>query len=263
VSRTIAIVCHGPYHAQIDSIVAACQVQLTRDVEPAWHLAPTELGVVDYGAAPPRNAWQLVVTPHYYLAHYYLVSMTDHETPEGQPRAVVWTGGVEAQGHELSAYVSAALIGMVVDPRIRLFDHSAGIVIAREPVTPAWGYTYPIEASNTIGEVHVSDFVYPAWYDDPNPWLNGEVSVDTEHRFSQGPFDRAGRLPIPGALAVDLGSMLAWEGGNWFQTVVKVHPDFGLVQTRQPITIVDYFEPTGLPKRVWPRIEQCHGRPPE
>lgn len=148
----------------------ACDIQLRRDVAPAWGMTPFD--VKFYTGKPPAKALKLVIFDDADQAD----ALGYHsDGPDGYPYGRVFTKPVlNAEGKAVSGPGSVAsvlsheVIELFGDPECnRWADGLDGNSYAFELCDPVEGDTYDIMATNR--KVSVSNFVLPAWFDQNPP----------------------------------------------------------------------------------------------
>lgn len=144
--------------ALVQQYVAAQQIQLDRDFEPAWRLATT-LVFVPPGSFIPAGSWQLVFLDHSDQADA-LGYHTD-EAPGGLPRSKVFVQDILNDGLSWPVTASHEVLEMRVDPMIDQTVTVGDTVYAKECADAPEDdeFAYPING------VHMSDFVLPSWFD--------------------------------------------------------------------------------------------------
>jgi hypothetical protein len=154
---------------EVKEVTAALQDQVHRDLAPIWGVDAV-LTAVPKGGSPDPNSWWLV-----FLDDTDQLSMLGYHdrTPEGLPRGKVFVRTAKQANVAWSNTASHELLAMLVDPRINL----AVWVQSSETSATAWAYeiTAPCggdENAYKKGNVLVSDFVTPAWFDPSAPVAN-------------------------------------------------------------------------------------------
>jgi hypothetical protein len=150
----------------VQTVVDALQKQVTSDFFPAWGVN-AQLTFIPTGGTPPPGTWWLSILDDSDQAG----ALGYHDlTPDGLPIGKVFAGTDLKYGMTWSVTASHELLEMLGDPNINLTvfvqnDQSTGILYAYE-VSDA------CEAENfgyQIGNVLVSDFVFPAWFESFRP----------------------------------------------------------------------------------------------
>jgi hypothetical protein len=149
---------------EIKKVIAALQDQVHNDLAPIWGV-DAELTVVPKGKQPEAHSWWLVFQDD----TEYAGALGYHDvTPEGLPRAKVFVRTAKKSGVAWSNTASHELLSMLVDPRMTIVaweesSATSGTAWAYEITSPCGGD----ENTYKKGDVLVTDFVTPAWFD-PN-----------------------------------------------------------------------------------------------
>jgi len=151
---------------EIRPVVDALQHQVTNDFRPPWGI-DAELTYVPSGNQPPGETWWLTVLDDSDQAG----ALGYHDlTSEGLPLGKVFAATDIKYGSHWSATASHELLEMLADPNINL------TVFSQKADTTGTLYAYEVcdacEADNygyKIGNVLVSDFVFPSWFEDFRP----------------------------------------------------------------------------------------------
>jgi hypothetical protein len=147
---------------QVQTAVTALQIQVTRDWAPVWRTTAT-LVFLNKTQAVPAGAWPI-----------YVLDTSDvsgalgyhDELASGVPYGRIFAKDAAKYGYSWTVTLSHELLEMLCDPNINLTvfrqtSSTAGSIYAYEVGDPveadALGYK--------INNVLVSDFVYPAWFD--------------------------------------------------------------------------------------------------
>jgi len=148
-------------------VTKALQIQITRDFAPAWGLT-AKLVFVPKGQPPPPGSWWLTILDNSDVAN----ALGYHDfTTEGLPIGKIFAKTDLDNKLQWSVTASHELVEMVADPdicRAAYVPHGAGLrFYAYETADPcqADGYGYDIDVGDGGPSVHVSDFVYPAWFE--------------------------------------------------------------------------------------------------
>jgi hypothetical protein len=146
--------------AQLAPVLAALQIQVTRDFYPAWGV-DARLVPVMKGSKPPAGAWWVVLmnTSDFAGAAGY------HDvTPEGLPLGKAFVKSDIDAGRPWTTTISHEVLEMLADPDISRVVEYAGarksIFFALEVCDPCQDDKYAYK----INEVLVSDFIYPGWF---------------------------------------------------------------------------------------------------
>jgi len=148
---------------EVAAFTAAMQIQLDRDFAPAWQLT-ANLTTFPSGAAIPSGSWIL-----------YIMDTSDqagalgyHDlTSDGYPIGKVFAKDDQKYGLSWTVTASHEIVEMLADPYIQ------NTVFAQTSNTG--GTLYSLEVADAveddsfgykINNVLLSDFVYPAWFED-------------------------------------------------------------------------------------------------
>ena len=153
--------------ADLAPLVAALQIQVSRDFYPVWGV-DAHLDAVPPGANPPPGYWVLGIFDDADQAG----ALGYHDvTPDGLPIGKVFVRLTLAQGSAVSSTASHELCEMLVDPDVNLcaeVDNARGVPIrfyayevCDAPEADAYNYMIAINGVN----IAVSDFVYPSWFE--------------------------------------------------------------------------------------------------
>ncbi len=139
---------------EFDGLIGALQVYVDEYVVPVWG-TPCELkqanGYLD-------DAWALVFlddADHLPFARHDL-------TPTGRPHSKVFVRTSERDGFSAGLSASHELVEMLVDPGLNLFARHRGtnVFYSYEVADPVEDHFFEIDGH------HMSDFVYPAYFED-------------------------------------------------------------------------------------------------
>lgn len=145
-------------------MVAAVDLQMSRDVEPVWSLP--RIPVV-FTKAPPKGARVIVLVdtaddPQALGYHDEVGSVQSGVVgckPELDQGAHALTGP-----YSVASILSHEVLELAVDPRCNLWaDSGHGYMIAYEVGDPTQSDSY------TVAGISVSNFVYPSWFDPNSP----------------------------------------------------------------------------------------------
>ena len=208
---TVAIVnqCTVLTDAQVTPVVAALQVQVSRDVAPAWGIDAHVIQVMK-GQVAPKGVWQLVLLDNADQAG----ALGYHDlTSDGLPIGKAFMKTDLDNGAIWSVTVSHELLEMLVDPWINL------TVFSQTTNTAGKLYAYEVcdacEADNLaydINGVKVSDFVHPSWFSDPG---------------SKDKMDQMGKITKSFQVLAGgyIGEFDVTRGGGWKQLTAQRLPD--------------------------------------
>jgi hypothetical protein len=191
--------------------VPALQTQVSRDFAPIWG-DDASLVFVAGSAAPPPDAWQLVVLDDSDQAN----ALGYHDlTSNGLPIGKVFARSDQLANSQVSVTCSHELLEMLVDPMIVstvMFDDGQGNVaaFALEVCDTCEADDYGYDISGTL----VSDFVYPSWFGArPNP-----QGVAPEALDAGGHVGVALNLADPASAILPGGYIGMWQPpGGWTQ----------------------------------------------
>ncbi len=162
----------------VQAIVPALQIQVTRDFAPWYGIAP-DLLFVPRGAQSPAAAWPLVLSD----SADQPGALGYHMTKQGKPWGIVGVKDDMAAGGSVSVTLSHELLEMLYDPYVTSvvvidtqmggFRGSITAIIAQEVCDACEADQFGYD----INGVKVSDFVLP-W------WFGGEVPTGSEGKYS-------------------------------------------------------------------------------
>jgi hypothetical protein len=146
----------------VSAAVAALQIQLDRDWQPAWGTTAT-LKFYNRNQAVPATSWIIWImdTSDYPGALGY-----HDETAASRPYAKVFAKTAQQYGYNWTVTLSHELLEMMADPWVNL-------TVFRQTTATA-GTLYAYESCDAvehdrfgyrINNILVSDFQYPAWFD--------------------------------------------------------------------------------------------------
>ena len=193
--------------AEVIKVVAALQVQVSQHFAPVWGLDATIL-FVPKGSSPPQGAWWLTVLDNSDQAG----ALGYHDlTNEGLPLGKVFAGTDLQYGQQWSVTASHELLEMLADPNINL---AATVEPGRSgSVMTLYGYEVADaceadEDGYRIGDVLVSDFVFPSWFE--SFWIDSTTPLP---QFDQkGMINRPFQLLPGGYISVyDVNSGQGWS----------------------------------------------------
>jgi hypothetical protein len=152
--------------AEVTPVVAALQQQVNNDFGPVWGIA-AQLTFIPTGAQPPAGTWWLSILDDSDQAG----ALGYHDiTPDGLPLGKVFAGTDLKYGMQWSVTASHELLEMLADPNINLTvfvqdNQGTGIIYAYEVCDACEADPLAYQ----IGNVAVSDFVYPSWFESFRP----------------------------------------------------------------------------------------------
>jgi len=193
--------------SDIRPVVQALQEQVTNDFLPAWGV-DAELTFVPTGSAPPTSTWWLTFLDDSDQAG----ALGYHDlTPDGLPLGKVFAATDLKYGNSWSVTASHELLEMLADPNINL------TVFVQNANTTGTLFAYEVcdacEADNfgyKIGNVLVSDFVYPAWFED--------FRAQGSTQFDQGNHIQSALELLPGGY---IGVFDVNGGSGWTQITAE------------------------------------------
>jgi hypothetical protein len=198
---------------RVAACAAALEIQVNRDLAPAWSVRPTQVIATDPASPPPPSfAWQLVLLDDADQAGalgYHLL------TPFGLPLGRVFVRTAQQAGVSWQSVASHELCEMLVDPWINLeMQTGAQQFMAVEVCDPVEGDSYLINSEP------VSNFVTP-------PWFVGRLPPPAPQR----PFDQLALVTAMQQLRPQ-GYVSVWDPVNGWQaqlgparTAVPDHDD--------------------------------------
>jgi hypothetical protein len=149
--------------ADVTPVVAALQKQVSNDFRPAWGV-DAELKIVAKTSQPPAGSWWLVILDDSDQAG----ALGYHDlTSDGMPIGKVFAASDLKAGTSWTVTASHELMEMLADPNINL------TVFVQNTNTTGTLYAYEVcdaceddSVGYPIDNVMMSDFVYPAWFED-------------------------------------------------------------------------------------------------
>jgi hypothetical protein len=196
--------------AEVTTVVAALQQQVTNDFRPVWG-TDAELKMVPQGAQPTAGTWWLVILDDSDQAG----ALGYHDlTPDGLPMGKVFAASDLKAGSSWSVTASHELLEMLADPNINL------TVFVQDANTTGTLYAYEVcdaceddSFGYQINNVLVSDFVFPSWFE------NFRAQGSTQ-------FDRMNAIHSPFELLSGgyIGTFSITEGSGWQQRTAEKHP---------------------------------------
>jgi hypothetical protein len=147
---------------EVRPVVDALQQQVTHDFFPAWGVN-AQLTFIPTGTTPPADSWWLSILDDSDQAG----ALGYHDiTPAGLPLGKVFAATDLKFGTQWSVTASHELLEMLADPNINLTvfvqnDQTTGILYAYEVCDACEADQF----SYKIGNVSVSDFVFPSWFE--------------------------------------------------------------------------------------------------
>ncbi len=196
--------------AEVTPVVAALQQQVINDFRPIWG-QDAELRMIPRGTQPPTGSWWLVILDDSDQAD----ALGYHDlTTEGLPIGKVFAGSNLKAGVSWSVTASHDLLEMLVDPNINL------TVFVQNANTMGTLYAYEVcdaceddGFSYQIDNIQVSDFVYPAWFE--NFREQGSTQFDKMNQI---------RNPLELLSGGCIGTFNVRDGSGWQQQTAERHP---------------------------------------
>ncbi len=160
-------------------VVAALQIQVSRDFVAAWGLDAKLIWTTKHTpAALPKGTWEIVILDNCDQAD----ALGYHDiTSQGLPIGKVFAKSDIDAGLQWSVTASHELLEMLADPDINL-------TVFREDVQQLWSYEVcdaceSDELGYKIGDVLVSDFVFPSWFE--GFWSPGSTQFDFQNKITE------------------------------------------------------------------------------
>jgi len=193
--------------SDIRPVVQALQQQVSNDFLPAWGV-DAQLTFVPTGSAPPTGTWWLTILDDSDQAG----ALGYHDlTSDGLPLGKVFAATDLKYGNSWSVTASHELLEMLADPNINL------TAFVQNATTTGTLFAYEVcdacEADNfgyKIGNVLVSDFVLPAWFEDFR--AQGSTQFDQTNHI-QSPLEL-----LPGGY---IGVLNVSGGSGWTQLTAE------------------------------------------
>jgi len=196
--------------AEVTPVVIALQQQVTNDFRPIWGI-DAELKLIPQGTPAPAGTWWLVILDDSDQAG----ALGYHDlTPDGLPMGKIFAASDLKAGDSWSVTASHELLEMLADPNINL------TVFVQNANTTGTLYAYEVcdaceddSFGYTINNVLVSDFVYPAWFE------NFREEGSTQ-------FDRQNQIKDPLQLLTGgyIGVFSVTDGTGWQQQTAEKTP---------------------------------------
>jgi hypothetical protein len=196
--------------AEVTTVVAALQQQVTNDFRPVWG-TDAELKMIPQGTQPTAGTWWLVILDDSDQAG----ALGYHDlTPEGLPMGKIFAASDLKARTSWSVTASHELLEMLADPNVNL------TVFVQDANTTGMLYAYEVcdaceddSFGYQINNVLVSDFVYPAWF-------------ENFHAQGSTQFDRMNAIHTPFELLSGgyIGTFDITEGSGWQQQTAEKHP---------------------------------------
>jgi hypothetical protein len=168
--------CDSVTAEEIEKVVAALQVQVHRDLAPAWGI-DAELTLVRSGESPPEKSWWLHLQDDIKeegVLGYHGVNSA------GLPLAHVGVRSSTNAGMPWTLAASHTILQLLANPKGTLAIVERDRVIPQEICRPCYGERYAYK----INDVMVSDFVLPAWF-------------ESFRKQRSAPFDYCGHISEP------------------------------------------------------------------
>jgi hypothetical protein len=192
--------------AAVQAVIPALQEQVSSHFAPRWGV-DADLAFFPAAAQPPAGNWWLTILDDSDQAG----ALGYHDvTPEGLPLGKVFANTDLLYNLQWTVTASHELLEMLADPGINLTAFvQTTFALDQNVVGRAYAYEVcdPCEADDdgyVIGGVHVSDFVFPAWFE---PFQPPTAEFDYRHLIT-APF----QLRPGGYMSVfDLTSGTGWQ----------------------------------------------------
>jgi len=165
--------------SQVSEVTAALQSQVHNDFAPLWGI-DADLTYYPAGQQPPATAWVLGIFDDSDQAG----ALGYHDlTQQGLPLGKVFAGTDAKYGSQWSVTASHELLEMLGDPDINLTvfrqqQDGTGVLYAYETCDACEDDSFGYK----IGNVMVSDFVLPSWFEEFHP---GGTQYDFKNYISQ------------------------------------------------------------------------------
>ncbi len=175
---------------ELAAAVPALQTQVHRDFAKAWGI-DADLHFVPKGQIPAQDTWWLTILDDSDRAE----TVGYHElTPEGRPHGKVFTRSDQSLNIPWTVTASHELLEMLADPNAHLAvfvqpQAYASFLYAYEVCDPCEARAFWYTIDTGVKQVHVSDFVFPAWFE---PLPTGST------QFDQGGYIAAPFQLLPG-----------------------------------------------------------------
>ena len=196
--------------ADVIPVVAALQQQVTNDFRPIWGI-DAELKLVPQGTPAQAGTWALVILDDSDQAG----ALGYHDlTPDGLPLGKIFAASDLKAGTSWSVTASHELLEMLADPNINLTvfvqnANTTGTLYAYEVCDACEDDSFGYQINNVL----VSDFVYPAWFE------NFRAQGSTQ-------FDRMNKIQNPLELLTNgyIGVFSVTDGTGWQQQTAEKIP---------------------------------------
>lgn len=209
--------------ADVEKMVAALQIQMSRDFYPAWGLDAV-LDFVPTGGTAPAGHWQLVMLDNSPQAD----ALGFHDlTAEGLPIGKCFVKSDLDAGASYTTTAGHELMELRADPdlvRCVLIDNRLyALEVADSPEADNFGYL--------IDGVLMSDFVYPSWFE--SFWAPGQVQFDYGKHITN-PFEI-----LPGGYIgyMDINSTNGWQ--QLTERIIFPDPTYPPMYPTSPVTYPD------------------------
>ena len=203
--------------AQVAAVIPAMQTQQTRDLAPAYDVEPMQICFIPHGQPMPLDHATCVISDTSDQAG----ALGYHDVDErDRPIIHVFAKDDIDNGLSWTVTLSHELIEARIDPHINdtvFVENYPGTggpaVLAKEPGDAVEADRYGYK----IGDVLVSDFVLPAWFDE---------------RAVSGPYSFRNHVSAPFQIA-DEGYIGRWDGQQWTQDGLQRHAARGSRRERR------------------------------
>jgi len=219
--------------ADITTVVAALQKQVTSDFRPVWGV-DAELTMVAKTSQPPTGSWWLVILDDSDQAG----ALGYHDlTSDGMPLGKVFAASDLKAGTSWTVTASHELLEMLADPNINL------TVFVQNANTTGTLYAYEVcdaceddSVGYQIENILLSDFVYPSWF-------------EGFHTTGSTQFDRTNQMQNPLQLLTNgyIGVFNVSAGSGWQQQTALAT----LTDTRNRGNVGSRRERRSTPRNQW------------
>lgn len=160
--------------AELRRMVAACALQLRRDVAPAWGRLPAPVKAHGSADEAPTDALVLTLLDRPADAEN-LLGVHGEVAKNGRPYGEVYPNRILDAGESISHVLSHEILEAFINPDLNLWaEGRPGEMWAYEICDPVHADAYPVDIAGH--EVLVANFVYPAWFD-----IQRQVGAPLDH----------------------------------------------------------------------------------
>ncbi len=149
-------------NAEVEAVCGALRKQVERDLAPAWGIS-ADIRLLPAGAEPAAGSWLLLILDD---SEYPGVPSYHTLTIEGLPLVKVFVRTARSRNFDWTMCASHELLEMLVDPvlnsAVLRYTNGARQLYVRQICDPCRDpqFAYRIDG------ILVSDFVFPAWFED-------------------------------------------------------------------------------------------------